>query len=287
MHNPYFINGPALLSVSDGRTSAYMLFKILEAHDGKLPADVHAAFANTGLEMPETYEFMREISRRWGVPITWLEWRDDPECKFAVVGENSFASAGEPFKALVKKRQYLPNPTQRICTYELKVKTMRRWMKSMYPKSKKSDGWNNVVGLRADEMHRVFSLHNTKFELGQSDATTPLADDKVTRFDVKDFWDNQEFDLNLSNANGVTPSGNCTLCFLKGLPTLMGLIRQDPSLADHWIEMEESQLNAKGDCGYFRNDRPSYRKMVELVERQPDIFINMPDEPTIPCGCTD
>lgn len=50
MSEPFFVTGPALISFSGGRTSAYMLWRILEAHDGTLPDDVHVTFANTGKE---------------------------------------------------------------------------------------------------------------------------------------------------------------------------------------------------------------------------------------------
>ena len=52
--NPYKINGPALISFSGGRTSGFMLWNILQAHNGKLPDDVYVTFANTGKEAPET-----------------------------------------------------------------------------------------------------------------------------------------------------------------------------------------------------------------------------------------
>ena len=50
----YKIEGPACISFSGGRTSAYMLYKILQAWSGKLPDDVVVCFANTGKEMEET-----------------------------------------------------------------------------------------------------------------------------------------------------------------------------------------------------------------------------------------
>ena len=50
MADPYLITGPALISFSGGRTSAYMLKMILDAHGGTLPDDVHVCFANTGKE---------------------------------------------------------------------------------------------------------------------------------------------------------------------------------------------------------------------------------------------
>jgi 3'-phosphoadenosine 5'-phosphosulfate sulfotransferase (PAPS reductase)/FAD synthetase len=65
--NPYKIEGPAVISFSGGRTSAYMLRKVLDAHEGELPPDVFVVFADTGKERPETLDFVRECSKRWGV----------------------------------------------------------------------------------------------------------------------------------------------------------------------------------------------------------------------------
>ena len=52
-HDVYKVDGPALISFSGGRTSGYMLFRILEAYGGSLPDDMHVVFANTGKERPE------------------------------------------------------------------------------------------------------------------------------------------------------------------------------------------------------------------------------------------
>ena len=76
--NPYVINEPAVISFSGGRTYAYMLYKILEAHGGTLPDHVKVCFANTGKEMPETLDFVRDCGEQWGVDIVWLECRARP-----------------------------------------------------------------------------------------------------------------------------------------------------------------------------------------------------------------
>ena len=52
-HDPFRIDGPTCISFSGGRTSAYMLWRVLQSHGGKLPADAVVCFANTGEEWTE------------------------------------------------------------------------------------------------------------------------------------------------------------------------------------------------------------------------------------------
>ncbi len=77
MSDPFFMTGPALVSFSFGRTSAYMLWRMLQAHGGTLPDNVHVCFANTGKEREETLRFGHECATRWGVRVRWLEFVTD------------------------------------------------------------------------------------------------------------------------------------------------------------------------------------------------------------------
>tara|TARA_R110000796_G_scaffold144294_1_gene261024 strand:+ start:157 stop:1476 length:1320 start_codon:yes stop_codon:yes gene_type:complete len=80
MNDPYKLpDGPVAIQFSGGRTSGYMLKKILDRYDGALPDDCHVLFQNTGREMPETLDFVHECQTQWNVPIVWLErlgWPD-------------------------------------------------------------------------------------------------------------------------------------------------------------------------------------------------------------------
>jgi len=50
-----------------------MLWNILQAHGGALPADIRVCFANTGKEREETLRFVHECETRWGVRVHWIE----------------------------------------------------------------------------------------------------------------------------------------------------------------------------------------------------------------------
>lgn len=244
--SPYFIVGPALISFSGGRTSAFMLFMILCAHGGVLPDDVHVVFANTGKEREETLRFVYECSVRWNVTIIWLEWLAgagaETEDRFAIVGFNSASRNGEPLKALFRRKRYLPNAVTRFCTAEAKIETMKQYMLSLgYEK------WINVVGLRADERPRLMKqvLRNMQGK-ERWKSSCPLAVGGVIKRHIMRFWLGknqwgtdrrfplpQDFDLGLDEHDG-----NCDACMLKGYAVLAHIERKKPGTLDWWIEAE-------------------------------------------------
>jgi len=279
MKNPYKIDGPAFISFSGGRTSGFMLWNILQAHGGTLPDDVIVSFQNTGKEMPETLDFIQECSERWDVPIIWLEhdFIDDEKNWFKVVNHNSASRNGEPFANLIKKYGACPNARNRFCTGIMKIQTMQKYARNAL-------GWRDfdaIIGLRADEPRRVANINNNTPKYMEN--ICPIAQAGHTSQDVYDFWKNQDFDLNLGVANNSTPLSNCDLCFLKGTKTLVRVIKENPSLADWWIEMEGDYIQYGG----FENKRPLYRDLLAMALSQGDMFDDLPDDETIPCTCTD
>lgn len=155
MRDPFKIDGLAAISFSGGRTSAYMLWRVLQAHGGKLPEGVEVCFANTGKEREETLRFVRDCALYWSVPIRWIEYRDN-DAGFALVDFETASRNGEPFEAIIRKRQYLPNPVTRFCTVELKIRAMHKYLKTLGWKD--GDGWDQMVGIRADEQRRVAKI---------------------------------------------------------------------------------------------------------------------------------
>lgn len=269
MTAPYFIQGPALVSFSGGRTSGFMLRQILDAHGGRLPDDVVVAFANTGKEREETLRFVYECGSRWGVEIHWLEWRDAKPC-FEVVGFNSASRQGEPLAALIAKKGYLPNAVTRFCTQEAKVRVMRDFARSLG-----WEHWSNVVGLRFDEGHRVLRMQRAN-ELGKERWQTfaPLADGRVGLAEVTAFWATQPFDLALKSYEG-----NCDLCFLKSRAKLLALIRENPGMAAWWQAQEArvTSMRATSAGARFVTEY-SYADLARDVRDQPHLFDRLVDD---------
>jgi 3'-phosphoadenosine 5'-phosphosulfate sulfotransferase (PAPS reductase)/FAD synthetase len=223
MKDPFIIDEPTCISFSGGRTSAYMLWRVLQSNNGLLD-DAIVCFANTGKEDEATLQFVHDCETQWNVKIHWLEYTSvDP--KFKLVDFESAARNGEPFEELILKRKYLPNPIARFCTGELKVLTIDRYLKSIGITE-----YATALGIRADEQRRAAKM---------TDKLIPLVRANVTQADVQEFWKNSPFDLGLRFGNGITPLGNCDLCFLKGQNQIMSMIADKPERAIWWASMEE------------------------------------------------
>lgn len=280
MSDPYLINGPALISFSGGRTSAYMLKMILDAHGGVLPDDVHVCFANTGKEREETLRFVHECATRWNVRVRWLEWRtrrvkdDDGNTipftdRFDEVGFNSASRDGAPFAGLIRAKGYTPNAVTRFCTSELKVRVMKYFMQAQG-----YDHWSNIIGLRHDEPRRVAKSRAPNRDRWTS--ILPLDDAKVTNRMVRAFWAEQDFDLQL-----LPFEGNCDGCFLKARPKLWEIERTAPGTLQWWSDMETGPGRGRFVTEY------SYAELMRDVRSQPDMFAGglFDDDPDMDAEC--
>lgn len=266
--DPFKIDGPALVSFSGGRTSAYMLWRILQAHSGTLPADVVVAFANTGKEREETLRFVHECGTRWSVPVQWVEWRPMPQ-RYETVDLNSASRNGEPFEGLIELRGRLPNPRQRFCSRELKVEPINALCRSLG-----WDRWANVIGLRHDEGHRCLKKYAENETGGHRWRNVlPLDKGRITKRDVLAFWAEQPFDLGLRGYEG-----NCDLCFLKSRGKLEAVIRDNPDAAEWW-DAQERHTGKR-----FERDR-SYAELRRAVREQPVLIgDDLTDEHDAECG---
>jgi 3'-phosphoadenosine 5'-phosphosulfate sulfotransferase (PAPS reductase)/FAD synthetase len=276
--NPFLMTENTIISFSGGRTSAYMLWKILEAHQNTLPAHVQVVFCNTGKERPETLDFVERCSLEWNVPIVWLEFQQKKFPAYTIVHYATASRQGEPFDALIRRQQGLPNVVMRFCTQWLKIKTSNHYVRHGL-------GWKyyqNAVGLRHDEPRRVAKLKaDPKFCPGE-EPFAPLALAKIELPEIMDFWASHSFDLCL-----LPHEGNCDGCFLKGQGKLVEIFRQRPDLAEWWIDKEQQfrGKTKKFSAARFRKDAPSYRATLEMAQSQ-QVF-HWYDQEMPSCRCTD
>lgn len=303
MTDPFEIAGPAVISVSGGRTSGEMLRRIA-AHG--LRPHVHVLFANTGKEIEATLVFVRQCAEHFGVTVRWLEWRPSsweevdallpeiPEDRLQALSrilkprpggfeEVDFHTAhrdGEPFEALIALRRILPNPVIRYCSTELKVRPMKQWMIAQGYVN-----WTNVVGLRADEQGRIDDAlkneHKERWYL-----SFPLAEAGIRKNDVLLAWKKQPFDLQLRDWEG-----NCDGCMLKSVRKRVRMFVDHPEPMEWWPRQEALAARREGvepNAALFKMGTPyaALQKRAGLERRQGLLFEDMPESDVdLPCLC--
>lgn len=292
---------PSLL-FSGGRTSGYMLRKMLDAFPN-YRNDFVTIFCNTGKEMPQTLDFVHEVETRWDVPIVWLEYARTPATPiiakmfptkkrianvlaqaiametthwFKVVNYETASRDGKPFDDLLEWMSVLPNVVSRGCSMQLKIRTAMRYLFSLGLKE-----YASIIGIRNDERHRAIQILSNcdSFEHPQF----PLCDWRVTESEVLDFWKNNCFDLQLQSYQG-----NCDLCFLKAKWKRIKMAKENPGALAWWKGWETRKANGGENRNgkYFRLGEP-YAE-IERLANEKDLFETPnPNDHDIPCSCAE
>jgi len=242
-----------VFNFSGGKTSAYMT--IHEYKNGDL-----VVFCDTGREHSKTYKFINDFEAYENIPVIRLKYRDEEK----------------PFDALLAKKKYkiIPNRVKRICTDELKIKTCKRYLRSIGITT-----FENFIGFRADEPLRV-KRRTQKFK--KVFDKFPLYEKGITKDMINDYWSKKPYTLEIPSI-----LGNCTLCFMKGKNAIINILRNYPELADEWIaDEDEAQKNGKfGGHTYFPDI--TYRDMLAIANNNLFKETNLYEVlPAFDCACT-
>ncbi|MYD24431.1 MAG: hypothetical protein F4X08_01260 [Gemmatimonadetes bacterium] len=143
---------PHVVKFSAGRSSAMMLFALLE--NNLLDADRGdvIVFNNTSAEHPGTYRFARtcnRISNQYGIPFYWIEFQTYEDARngewtrlpsyrlvndqpYSTTNPDGFHWRGEVFEELLSWAGYVPNQFSRICTKNMKLEVTRTFLKDWF-----------------------------------------------------------------------------------------------------------------------------------------------------------
>ena len=229
-----------IFNFSGGKTSAYMVIHYYQ------PGDL-VIFCDTGREHPKTYKFINDFEAHEKIPIIRLKYDGG-------------------FENLLSKKKGVPNQFKRYCTVELKIKTTRRYIRSI-----RIIKYENFVGFRYDEPLRI---KRRKQMWKQVIDKFPLYDNKIDKQIINAFWNTKPYNLEIPSI-----LGNCTLCFMKGKNAIISILSVYPELAEPWINDEEQKQYT-----YFKGVTIKQLKLIA----QNNIFSNQLENinPAFNCACT-
>ena len=242
-----------VINFSGGKTSAYMT--IQNYKEGDL-----VIFCDTGREHPKTYKFINDFEAYESIPVTRIKYNNEDK----------------PFDYLLAKKNYkvIPNRMKRICTVELKVKTCKRYLKTLGILR-----FENFIGFRSDEPLRI-KRHISRFK--KVIDKFPLYDQGIDKQMINHFWSEKPYNLEIPSI-----LGNCTLCFMKGKNEIINILSVYPELAAEWINDEEqAQKNGKGGGHRYFPDI-DYKTLLEVAQNnlfKPKDLSEI--NPAYNCACT-
>jgi hypothetical protein len=237
---------------SGGRTSAFLSKYVKENLKYK---DSIFVFMNTGKEREETLIFADKCDKEFNLNLIWLEANIQKDkgigTTYKIVDFKTASRNGEPFEQMLTKYP-MPNNMASNCTRELKQRPIDAYLRENY----KGFEIVRVIGIRADEAHRKSN------NADKENLTYPLCDElKVNSKFIRNWWSQQSFDLQLKDYEG-----NCDLCFKKSLKKRLTIIKENPSIANWWLEMEQKYSSESIPRFDLRTNK-SIEELIELAKR--------------------
>jgi hypothetical protein len=235
-------NKNLLITVSGGRSSAMMAHHI-HTHEKYRNYNKLFCFANTGMERPETIEFLKNIVIHWGIELHLIEGVYSTKMgvgvKYKAVQFNELDMNARVFEesiAHVNKGSYegLPNSAAPYCSHYMKVLPIDRYAKDYFGSNK----FVKSIGFRAEDMPKRISWAEIKEEKKRIFPLLTDFNEPVNLNRLHKFWEMQPFKLQISSK-----MGNCELCWKKSDRNLVQAIRYGTRFVDWWQKMEKQYNN--------------------------------------------
>lgn len=274
------VMGSALLAVlvSGGRSSAMMARHIQTSkkYDGFEKLFI---FCNTGMERPETIDFLKDMVKHWNLPLNIIEGVYSNVAgigvKHKVVDFDTMDMEGKVFTQAIEHLNKLkwtgvPNPATPYCSEYLKTRVSHSFTKEIFGTTK----YLKAIGYRAEDIPKRITLAELKIDKVR---IAPLLTDfekPVNMVDLTRYFENQMFRLSIPSR-----LGNCELCWKKSEANLIESIRKGTRFID-WHIKEEDKYNNR----FFRNNL-SITDLVRMAE-EPMQLEMFDDEIKDGCVCT-
>ena len=266
-----------VITISGGRSSA-MMARHIQTHPKYDDFQKAYIFANTGMERPETIEFLRNCEKHWGIEIIKVEGTYSAEqgigIGYKIVGWDELDMDANPFAGAIMQKNKgkfnsLPNSSAPYCSDSLKTVPLRKCANDIFG----NKNYQIAVGMRWEDTPHRISMAEARI----SEASIyPLLLDFDTPINLSlldKFWQTQPFKLTI-------PSylGNCELCWKKSNKSLAKIVKEGSKFVKWWQDMEKNY-----DSSSFRGKK-SIEFYIKLAQMPVEEEINF-DTTSDSCVC--
>lgn len=219
-----------ILSLSGGKDSTALAIYLKD----RIP-NLEYVFADTGEELPETYDYLERLEALLGKSVTYLK-----------------ADGG--FSALLKARRgFLPSPQVRWCTEHLKIKPFEKYLGD--------ERCYNYVGIRADEQHRKGYI-STKPSIVPK---YPFIEDGLVKADIIGIL--EDSGLGLPEYYDWRSRSGCYFCFFQRRIEWVGLLENHPELYEQAMSMEKANPETGERYTWTENESLEELMQPERIEQ--------------------
>lgn len=291
----------------DGYHSKGEVFEELISWQGYLPNLMSGRTCTKKMKMDTTYSFLNDwFNGLESIPRLGHYGEFSRIEKKLLYAKHKRNGGNVPEDIYFKKKEYcLSRPLFRPKQSYQDFTDVKVLDKKIYV-HKKNIEFCSFIGFRADEplrmdrmKHRINSARNDNITVAylrdnNEHVYAPLVEFGITQEDVKKYWEQKTWKLNLPYDGSL---GNCVYCFMKGtnkLSKIIGEKNNSPENIDWWISIEKKyqrDLIAEGRkiktnkknpfINFFGvNGKVSY----EIIKNEE--IVNKEDE-LLPCNCSD
>ena len=217
-----------ILGLSGGKDSAALAIYMRDKVE-----DMEYFFADTGKELPETYEYLDKLRARLGIEIKTLS------------ADRGFDHWLDVYGGM------LPSPKARWCTKALKIEPIEKFVGG--------DEAISYIGIRADEENRKGYI-STK---GNIQPRFPFIEDGLRKDDVVQIL--EDSGIGLPKYYEWRSRSGCFFCFYQRKIEWVRLAEEHPERFEEAVRYEEE----RGGSGYTWTQGETLR---ELLARREDVI---------------
>jgi len=268
-----------MVTVSGGRSSA-MMARHIQTNEKYKDFNKVYVFCNTGMERPETIDFLKNIEKHWELPLIKIEGVYSNNLgtgvNYKVVDWENLNMTGIPFLKMIEHKnkgifEGLPSKDAPYCSENLKTIPAKKLCDKIF-------GVNNykiAIGFRKEDMPKRISWPEIK---EQKQKIFPLLTDfllPISQIDLNKYWLKEKFKLELHGKYG-----NCELCWKKSDNNLVENILFGTRFIE-WYKNEESKYGNTSFRGHKSID-----DLVKMSLLPRTLEMNLQTEDDFNCVCS-
>jgi len=267
-----------LITVSGGRSSA-MMARHIQTNEKYNKYNKVYVFCNTGMERPETINFLKNIVKFWNIDLKIIEGLYSNNLGtgvgYKLVDFDTMNMDALPFSEMIAHKNKgvftgLPNQDAPFCSENLKTTPAKKYCDSIFG----VNNYKKAIGFRKEDMPKRITFAEANKD---EQRIFPLLTDfdlPISQLDLNKFWDNEPFKLELHGMYG-----NCELCWKKSDKNLVENILYGTRFID-WFKNEEKLYNSVS----FRGHK-SITDLIKLAEQPQNLKLDFNIDADNSCVC--